>query len=345
MNSNRRKAIKTLGMAGTGLAVFGSTNLLSACSGSGKQSDQQSELQADAALFFSISLAQWSLNRSFFGKSRELSWEDFNAMRQKDPDSILQGELNVTDFPSIAKRDFGVDAVEYVNQFYFSKKNDMEYWKAMKSQCDGEGVKSLLIMCDGEGNLGDLDEADRIKAVENHYQWINIAALLGCHSIRVNAAGNGTAEEVKAAAVDGLGRLTAYGSENGINVIVENHGGYSSDGKWLSDVISQVDSEFCGTLPDFGNFCIENGSDGCVNEYDRYQGVQELMLFAKGVSAKSHEFDENGNEVHTDYSKMLGIVKAAGFTGHIGIEYEGNSLPEAAGIKATKALLQKAGAI
>jgi len=346
MNRNRRKAIKSIGVAGSGLAVLGGSGLMSACSSPKKKQETEEEKTSVApALFFNISLAQWSLNRSFFGKSRELPWDEFNALRMKDPDAILQGELKVKDFPTIAKRDYGVSAVEYVNQFYFSKKNDMDYWKAMKSQCDGEGVKSMLIMCDGEGNLGDTDDASRIKAVENHYQWVNIASFLGCHSIRVNAAGQGTPEEVKAAAIDGLGRLAEYGKSNGINVIVENHGGYSSDGKWLSSVISQVGSEYCGTLPDFGNFCIERGAEGCEKEYDRYQGVKELMPFAKGVSAKAYDFNAEGEETHTDFRKMLGIVKDAGFTGYIGIEYEGDVLSEAEGIKATKRLLERAGTI
>jgi sugar phosphate isomerase/epimerase len=243
----------------------------------------------------------------------------------------------------IAKREFGISAVEYVNTFYFSKKNDQAYWKELKSRCDGEGVESLLIMCDAEGNLGDTDDTSRMMAVENHYGWIDQAKFMGCHSIRVNAAGTGTAEEVRTAAIDGLGRLTEYGKQVGINVIVENHGGYSSDAKWLTNVISQVGSEFCGTLPDFGNFCIEWSEGGCKNEYDRYLGIEELLPYAKGVSAKSNRFDENGNEVNTDFERMLKIVKNSGFTGYIGIEYEGTEISEREGIMATKNLLMNAG--
>lgn len=198
-------------------------------------------------------------------------------------------------------------------------------------------------MCDGEGNLGDMDAAARMVAVENHYKWIDAAKFLGCHSIRVNAAGQGPAEDVKAAAIDGLGKLTEYGASNDINVIVENHGGYSSDGQWLASVINGVDNKYCGTLPDFGNFCMEYGEEGCAKEYDRYKGVEELMPFAKGVSAKSHEFNDQGQEVRTDYTKMLKIVKDAGFKGYIGIEYEGDELSEVEGIKATKELLIETG--
>lgn len=342
MNSSRRKSIKKIGVGLIAVpTVLSAGSLIQACTGNSK-AQRGSEATVDPALFFSISLAQWSLNRSFFGKSRELGWEEFGKRQRTDPSSNLLGDLDPMNFPVIAKREFGIDAVEYVNQFFFDKAEDTEYLTELKNRAEGEGVKSLLIMCDGEGNLGDLDEAARIQAVENHYKWVNAAKFLGCHSIRVNAAGQGTAEEVKAAAIDGLGRLTEYGAQNDINVIVENHGGYSSNGEWLASVISAVDSDYCGTLPDFGNFCIEYGEDGCAKEYDRYKGVKELMPFAKGVSAKSHKFNEQGVEVHTDFSKMLKIVKDAGFTGHIGIEYEGEG-PEVEGIKLTKDLLIKAG--
>lgn len=337
-------------MTGAGLAVLGSSGIMSACSGSTNKNQTTETPKEDAtasagSLFFSISLAQWSLNRSFFGASRQLSWAEFGERLQSDPDSLLQGELDPINFPTIAKNQFGIDAVEYVNTFYFGKAKDANFWKEMRKRCDDAGVSSLLIMCDAEGSLGDLDEKARVQAVENHYKWVDHAKTLGCHSIRVNAAGNGTAEEVKTSAIDGLGRLTEYGAKTGINIIVENHGGYSSNGQWLSEVIQGVGSEYCGTLPDFGNFCIERGEDGCANEYDRYQGVKELMPFAKGVSAKSHGFDANGAEIHTDYEKMMAIVKAAGFTGHVGVEYEGDELSEAEGILATIKLLERVGEI
>ncbi|MEM9329328.1 MAG: sugar phosphate isomerase/epimerase family protein [Bacteroidota bacterium] len=350
MKETRRSSIKKIGTGFFALpAVTSLGAIVSSCGGNPTSGESTAEGEANAApteaasMFFSISLAQWSLNHSIFGKSRELGWEEFGKRLKNDPDSLLQGTIDPLDFPSIAKNDFGLDAVEYVNTFYFSKAEDMDYLSQLKQRCDDNGVKSVLIMCDAEGNLGDSDEAARIKAVENHYKWINAAKYLGCHSIRVNAAGQGTAEEVKAAAVDGLGRLTEYGAENEIGVIVENHGGYSSNGQWLADVIKQVGNDYCGTLPDFGNFCIEPGDDGCVNEYDRYKGMAELMPFAKGVSAKSKQFDQNGNETSTDFTRMLQIVKDSGFNGYIDIEYEGSELSEPDGIRATKALLERVG--
>lgn len=262
---------------------------------------------------FDISLAQWSLHKTFFAK-------------KADP---LQ-------YAAISKSDFGIHAVEYVNQFYKDKKQNDAYLKDLKKVADDNGVKSLLIMCDGEGALGDPDEAKRAKAVDNHKRWVEWAKFLGCHSIRVNAQSSGSYEEQLERAADGLRKLSEFTGNMGVNTIVENHGGLSSNGAWLAAVMKKVDSKYCGTLPDFGNFNIGGGK-----QYDRYQGVDELMPFAKGVSAKSHDFDDKGNEIRTDYRKMLEIVvKKHGFKGFIGIEYEGSKLGEPEGIRATKKLLE-----
>lgn len=299
MNKSRRKFIKDVAI--TSAAIGLAPSVFTDCKTKPKE------------MFFKISLAQWSLHRK-----------------------LRAGELYHLDFPAYTKNNFDIHAVEYVSPFF--KGHDKSYLSQLKQRTDDIGVKNVLIMVDAEGNLGALNEEARIKSVENHYKWIEAAKFLGCHSIRVNARGRGTAEEVAAAAVDGLGRLTEYGAKENINVIVENHGGYSSNGKWLAGVIEKVNHPNCGTLPDFGNFRISEDE-----EYDRYQGVEELMPFAKGVSAKSHEFDEDGNEIHTDYFKMLKIVKEAGYTGYIGVEYEGGELSEDEGILATKQLLEKAG--
>jgi L-ribulose-5-phosphate 3-epimerase len=198
----------------------------------------------------------------------------------------------------------------------------------------------VLIMCDGEGNLGDPDTAKRQQAVENHHKWADAAKFLGCHSIRVNAAtGNaGSFEEQQKRAAEGLAKLGDYCRPLGLNTIVENHGGLSSNGAWLAGVMRMVNQPNVGTLPDFGNFAIDRAKG---EEYDRYQGTQELMPFAKGVSAKSYDFDAEGNETKIDYRRMLQIVKAAGYRGFIGVEYEGGRLDEYAGIRATKALLER----
>jgi len=263
-------------------------------------------------LLFNISLAQWSLHRALFGK-----------------------KLDPIDFPKTAKEDYGIVAVEYVNQFYKDKKKDDTYVAELKKRCGDLGVKSVLIMCDGEGALGDADAKKRQQAVENHYRWVEWAKALGCHSIRVNAQSSGTYEEQMERAADGLARLTEFGGKHDINVIVENHGGLSSNGAWLAATIKKVGNPRCGTLPDFGNFRVSKDE-----EYDRYKGVEELMPFAKGVSAKSHDFDDKGNETKTDYRRMMKIVVAAGYKGFVGVEYEGSRLSEPDGIRATKKLLE-----
>jgi sugar phosphate isomerase/epimerase len=261
---------------------------------------------------FKISLAQWSLHRTFFSK-----------------------KLDPLDFAKTAS-DLGIDAIEYVNQFYKDKAKDRTYLFELKNRARDEGVSSQLIMVDGEGELGNPDEKERLQSVENHKKWAEAAAFLGCHSIRVNAGSSGSYEEQLEFAADGLRRLTEFTAGMGLNTIVENHGGLSSNGEWLAKVMKRVGHPRCGTLPDFGNFQIRRGE-----EYDRYKGVTELMPFAKAVSAKSHDFDAEGNEKHTDYSRMMKIVTAAGYRGYVGIEFEGGGMPEIEGILATKRLLEK----
>jgi len=276
---------------------------------------------------FKISLAEWSLHRS-----------------------IRSNMIDHMDFYDITKNKFGLSAVEYVNSFFFDKAGDKIYLNEMKMRADDLGIESLLIMCDNEGSLGDPDPIARTKAVENHYKWAEAAKLLGCHSIRVNAylteslhgtllgdySTTGSYENQINLAADGLRRLTEYGDTLGINTIVENHGGLSSNGQWLAAVMEKVDHPRVGTLPDFGNFRIQG-----EEWYDRYKGVEELMPYAKAVSAKSHDFDSQGNEINTDYYKMMNIVLDAGYSGYVGIEYEGSKLDEMAGIQATKDLLEK----
>lgn len=264
---------------------------------------------------FNISLAQWSLHRAHFG-----------------------GYLKPIDFPRVASEQFGFTAVEYVNVFFPDQKPTEEFVTDLRSRCDDLGVESLLIMCDGEGNIGDPDEAERTKAVENHYKWVDAAVALGCHSIRVNAQSAGSPDEQRKLAADGLLRLTEHAAKQNINVIVENHGGISSNGEWLASVMLEVDHPRCGTLPDFGNFILNWATR---EEYDRYKGMAELMPFAKAVSAKSHDFDADGTETNTDYRKMLGIVLDAGYRGWIGVEYEGNNIGEFEGIIRTKDLLER----
>ena len=270
-----------------------------------------------------ISLAQWSLHRAF-----------------------ENGQLKAEEFASIARNDFQIEAVEYVNAFYTSFGKDEKFWQAMKSRADNNGVSSLLIMVDNEGDLGNPDEVERKRAVENHYKWVEAAKLMGCHSIRVNAFGTADRDTLSQTLTDGLGRLAEYGVKSKIHVLIENHGLQTSDASFISNIIKSVNNPYLGTLPDFGNWCLnrEWGSTQggqCSEVYDPYKGISEFLPFAKGVSAKSYEFDSEGQETTIDYLKMLKIVKESGFAGYIGIEYEGSKLSEPDGVKATKSLIDK----
>jgi L-ribulose-5-phosphate 3-epimerase len=268
---------------------------------------------ASTKQLFKISLAQWSLHR---------------ALRKKELDNL--------DFAKTARFDFGIGAVEYVNQFFKDKAKDRTYLGEMLKRARDNGIENRLIMCDGEGALGDPDEAKRLQAVENHYKWVEAAKFLGCKMIRVNAQSSGAYDEQMKLAADGLRKLTEFGAKAKIAVVVENHGGLSSNGQWLAGVMKMVKHPMCGTLPDFGNFRVAEDE-----EYDRYKGVSELMPFAKAVSAKSHDFDERGEETHTDYRRMMKIVLDAKYNSFVGIEYEGDSMSERDGIRATKKLLER----
>ena len=279
------------------------------------------------SLFFKLSLAQWSFHKPIF-----------------------DGEMDPMDFAKEAS-DLGFDGIEYVNSFYAERIKNAEDPKAemqlvldtLKAKSEEFGVRNVLIMVDGEGDLAVTDSVKRNEAVDNHKKWIDAAQFLGCHSIRVNLFGSEDAEEWKNASADALSKLSEYAATKGVNVLVENHGGFSSDADLLVSVMEQVNMENCGTLPDFGNFCLKREGGArwqakCVEEYPIYEGVEKLMAYAKAVSAKSYEFDDNGSETKIDYNKMVNIVEKAGYNGFIGVEFEG-SAPPMEGIKATRDLL------
>lgn len=295
-----------------------------------KQEETEAEMVA-ADPFFELSLAQWSMHRM-----------------------IREGGADPYTFAEKAK-EWGFTGLEYVSGLYNNELNaanhSVEAMKAFVDRSNAEaekhGMTNLLIMVDGEGDLASDKEATRNEAIDRHKKWVDAAAAMGCHSIRVNLNGSTEPEAWVANSTDGLGRLAEYAEGKNINVIVENHGGLSSNASLLARVMEQIGRSNCGTLPDFGNFCIRrnNPADwraGCAEEYDRYKGVEELMPYAKAVSAKSHDFDADGNETNTDYVRMLQIVRDAGYTGFIGVEYEGQDLSEEAGILATRDLLIEA---
>ena len=319
MSISRRNFVQALALSG--VALRSGSSLLA-------QAESSQPL-------FTISLAQWSLHRTIFGSSQD-DHQTFTELLRTDPDRVLQGTLSPLDFAMTARQEFDIDAIEYVNVFFFGHARDATYLRELQQRSNDAGVKNLLIMCDFEGRLGDPSSTERTKAVENHHKWIEAAAFLGCHSIRVNAGSAGSWSEQAKLAADGLTTLADYADTHDIDVIVENHGGLSSNGQWLRSVMELGNHRRLGTLPDFGNF---NLGDGEV--YDNYQGVAELMPYAKAVSAKSYNFDSDGNEAELDYERMMRIVLDAGYRGWVGIEYEGGQLEELAGIRATKSLLER----
>lgn len=276
----------------------------------------------------SISLAEWSFHRA-----------------------LQSGEMDHLDFPLIAKRDYNIAAVEYVNGFFGGKKMNFKvaaknkpYLNELLKRSKDAGVVNHLIMIDDEGPLAVLDGKERMAAIENHKKWIDAAKFLGCKTMRVNLHGEAPREDKKFVSIDSLSKLGELAGPD-LNVVVENHGHESSDGGWLVEVMKGVNKQNVGTLPDFGNFCLTHPwgetQSPCEKMYDRYQGVRDMLPYAKGVSAKSYDFDANGDQPLMDYKRLLDIVKKSGFRGYIGIEYEGNTQPEDEGVRKTLALLEK----
>lgn len=301
---SRRQLLKKLGLAASiSSAPFLARHILA-----DESADNTDKLS------YKISLAQYSLHRA-----------------------IRSGKIDPLDFAQISKNTFGIDAIEYVNQFYFETLND-KLVEELRKRSASEGVSNQLIMCDHEGALGDPNTKQREIAVKNHYRWADAAHVLGCHSIRVNAQSTGTWQEQMKLAADGLNQLAAYCEKLDLNVIVENHGGFSSNGKWLSGVMKLAANPRVGTLPDFGNFVI-NKETG--ESYDKYKGVEDMLPWAKAVSAKAYNFNAKGEEPDIDFYRMMKTVVDSGYSGYVGIEYEGEDDDEIRGIKNTQHLLEK----
>ena len=287
------------------------------------------DFSANSTPFFKLSLAQWSLHNAI--------WK-----RQLDP----------YDFTAKAK-ELGFEGVEFVNQLYPDVMKAKDKTAALKqfitklnTAAKTEGVENVLIMIDGEGDLAVPSISERNQAIENHKAWVETAAAMGCHSIRINLFGERDEIAWKAQAAESMRKLGEFAAPYKVNIIVENHGYLSSNAALVMEMLADVNLPNCGTLPDFGNFCLEREAGkrwdaACIREYDRYQGVKELLPKAFAVSAKSHDFDQAGNETHTDFKRMLQLVKDTGYTGFIGVEYEGQQLDEISGIIATKELLLK----
>ncbi|MBX2846287.1 MAG: sugar phosphate isomerase/epimerase [Saprospiraceae bacterium] len=281
--------------------------------------------------WFKLSLAQWSLN-----------------------EGIKNGSMDPFDFAKVAK-ELGFTGLEYVNQLYHPWLDENfpddrmagvpELANRLKAASDATGMDNLILMIDAGKELAMNSAAERQESIAIHHAWIDAAATLGCHSVRINLFGDGSDEEVAQHATNSWQQLCDYAQPKNVHVLVENHGWQSSNPEWLIGVLKAVDRDNAGLLPDFGNFCVKR-KDGekwgeCVEEYpDIYEGVKLMMPYAKGVSAKSYGFDADGNESKLDYEKLLNIVKDSGYIGYIGVEFEGGA-DEKAGITATKDLLLK----
>jgi sugar phosphate isomerase/epimerase len=327
----RRTFVKNSTLTGIGLSALGLSYCTNPETGNKDQENTSTSTNSSEELFFKLSLAQWSLNQS-----------------------IKKNGMDPFAFAKTAA-DLGFEGIEYVSQLYepiYSKaSSELEGFKKLtselKSRASDNGINSLLIMIDEEVDLAIQNNKERLEAINNHHKWVDMANALGCHSIRVNLFGDGTREEQYAASVDSLSKLGTYAKDLNVNVLVENHGGLSSDPAWLTSIMQEVNMANVGTLPDFGNFCIrrENGERWeapCVEEYpDKVEGVKLLMPYAKAVSAKSYAFNQKGEQDAVDYYAMVNMLRDFGYNGYIGVEYEGGG-DEIAGIKATKDLLIKA---
>lgn len=320
----RKEFLSQLSLAGIGISALGTV----ACKNTTKKA---APVVAEVTPFFKLSLAQWSIHNM-----------------------IREGGVSPYDFAKLSK-EWGFTGLEYVSQLYrdviesatpaaaintFVEKNN--------SLAKEHGMENVLIMIDGEGSLAASDAAERMSAFEKHKKWVDAANGMNCHSIRVNLFGDKDPEIWKNNAVEGLIPLCEYAKGQNVNIIIENHGALSSNAALLMEVIEATGMDNCGTLPDFGNFCVKRDVDSpwggnCVEEYDKYKGIEEMMPRAFGVSAKSYSFNTKGNETTIDFERMLSLVKKAGYTGFVGVEYEGSELSEEAGILATRDLLIRLG--
>jgi sugar phosphate isomerase/epimerase len=267
----------------------------------------------DRRAAYKLALGQWSLHRA-----------------------LRAGTLDNLDFAPMARRDFGFDGVDYVNTFFKDRATDRAYLAEMRKRADDVGIVNVLILVDGEGAVGDPDPAKRQQAIDAHLRWVDAARSLGCRGIRINAVSQGSPDEQRRLVADGARRLAELAASRDIDILIENHGGLSSNGAWLASLIREVNHPRCGSLPDFGNWDMGGGT-----MYDRYEGVAELLPTAKAVSVKSHDFDAEGRETRTDYDRMLGLVRDTYRGEYLEIEYEGDRLGEAEGIRATKRLVER----
>jgi sugar phosphate isomerase/epimerase len=268
-------------------------------------------------------LAQWTFNKDLFA-----------------------GKMTTIDFVNKAA-EMGFDGVEFVSQFIKDKVNDDAYLAELKLASETAGIKNTMISVDvSEAKLGSSDPDERDIATAKHKEWIVAASKLNCPTIRVNAHGDGTADEMMSAMFNSVKELANFGKSYNVGVTIENHGQYSSDGKWLSQLIGKLVPYGVGSVADFDNWCIEREGGKlwgtpCIKEYDRYLGMKELLPTARSVSVKAFDFDEQGNAIKTDFKRMFQLIKEAQYDEYLAIEFEGHDMDPIEGIRKTLELVDQ----
>ena len=284
--------------------------------------------------------------------------------------TLMNGKMSILEFPRIVREDFNIEGAEYWNIPLIQKRRDSKFIKELNKRTSDYGLKNTLMLVDlydlktrESKSICDKDSKRRNEAIEDHKEWIDVAKSIGCSSIRVNLWSEGmNASEVKNISEEALSKLLEYSSTQDMSIVIENHGGFTSDAGWLVDLMKSINHSKLGTLPDFGtlNFCIEKAqakegemySSNCLNQYNKYKGVEEMLPYAKGISAKSISFDSNGEEINTDFERMIKLIKSSSFEGFMAIEYEGalmqmfggdplDYLSPNQGVLATKRLIEK----
>ncbi|WP_173021370.1 serine hydrolase [Lewinella sp. W8] len=275
-----------------------------------------------AEVYPRYSLGQWSFHRELFS-----------------------GEMTSIDFVEAAA-ELGFDGVEYVNQFFLDRVEDHAFLDSLAAAAAAADIAGVMLLVDNAGNLGASDPGERQRAIEQHLAWVGAARQLGCPIMRVNAHGDGTPDEIMAACEAAIRPLAVAAGREGVQIVIENHGGISNDGEWLAELVGRLADVGVGSLADFDNWCVEreNGQlwgAPCTNRYDRYRGMMDLMPTAVGVSVKAFNFDAAGEEPDIDFGTMFDIIHAHDYRGFLGIEYEGDALPAREGIAATLALAKQ----
>ena len=286
---------------------IGSTIAAGALAGAGNMSLPGKAAAADRPTKDDISLAAWSLVREF----REGKWKNL-------------------DLPRICREDFGINGLEFVNSFF--ELPTERYLNQLKKNAAEHGVTLVLIMVDGEGNMSAMEKKERMQAALNHRKWVDIAASLGCHAIRCNVGGPSKDydQDTMKRAADSFGNLVEYASQYPLNVILENHGGASSNPDMMIGLMKAINSPNFGTLPDFGN----------IYEFDRYESIRKLVAYAKGISVKT-KFKPNGTHPDYDLEKLLKICMEEGYHGFYGIEQESPDANSWQAVRWSKAVIDR----